>query len=78
MPRQIGRDRDAVESRGNRLRARLGHAVNAASWDETLAGARGQTVYWHAWGGDPQINAYIEWVGDQVKAATASIWSTSS
>jgi putative thiamine transport system substrate-binding protein len=45
----------------------LGHAVNAASWDETLAGARGQTVYWHAWGGDPQINAYIEWVGDQVE-----------
>ena len=46
----------------------LGHAVNAASWDDTLAEARGQTVYWHAWGGDPQINAYIEWVGDQVEA----------
>ena len=45
----------------------LGHAVNAASWDATLAQARGQTVYWHAWGGDPQINAYIEWVGDQVE-----------
>ena len=46
----------------------LGHAVNAASWDDTLAEARGQSVYWHAWGGDPQINAYIEWVGDQVEA----------
>ena len=46
----------------------LGHAVNAASWDETLAEARGQTVYWHAWGGDPQVNAYIDWVGDQVEA----------
>ena len=45
----------------------LGHAVNAASWDDTLAQARGQTVYWHAWGGDPQVNAYIEWVGDQVQ-----------
>jgi putative thiamine transport system substrate-binding protein len=45
----------------------LGHAVNAAPWDDTLAQARGQTVYWNAWGGDPQINAYIEWVGDQVQ-----------
>ena len=45
----------------------LGHTVNAASWDDTLAQARGQTVYWHAWGGDPQVNAYIEWVGDQVQ-----------
>ena len=50
----------------------LSHAVNAASWDDTLAQARGQTVYWHAWGGDPQINAYIEWVGDQVQKRHAS------
>src|SRR5918996_2531192 len=46
----------------------LGQAAHAASWDNTLAEARGQTVYWHAWGGDPQINDYIEWVGDQVEA----------
>jgi putative thiamine transport system substrate-binding protein len=45
----------------------LGQAAHAASWDHTLAQARGQTVYWHAWGGDPQINAYIEWVGEQVQ-----------
>ena len=44
----------------------LGQAAHAASWDDTLAQARGQTVYWHAWGGDPQVNAYIAWVGDQV------------
>jgi putative thiamine transport system substrate-binding protein len=43
-------------------------AAHAASWDETLAEARGQSVYWHAWGGDPQVNAYIAWVGDQVEA----------
>ena len=30
----------------------------------TLAEARGQTVYWNAWGGDEQINDYIAWVGD--------------
>jgi putative thiamine transport system substrate-binding protein len=45
----------------------LGQTAHAASWDDTLAEARGQTVYWHAWGGDPQINAYIDWVGDQVQ-----------
>ena len=45
----------------------LATPLNAASWDDTLAQARGQKVYWHAWGGDPQINAYIEWVGDQVQ-----------
>jgi putative thiamine transport system substrate-binding protein len=45
----------------------LGQAAHAASWEETLAEAQGQTVYWHAWGGDPQINAYIEWTGDQVQ-----------
>ncbi|MGH6898592.1 MAG: ABC transporter substrate-binding protein [Geminicoccaceae bacterium] len=46
----------------------LGQAAHAASWEDRLAEARGQTVYWHAWGGDPQINAYIDWVGDQVEA----------
>jgi putative thiamine transport system substrate-binding protein len=46
----------------------LAHTASAASWDDTLEEARGQTVYWHAWGGDPQINAYIAWVGEQVEA----------
>lgn len=40
----------------------------AAGWDGLLAEARGQTVYWHAWGGDPKINAFIAWVGDQAEA----------
>jgi len=39
-----------------------------ADWSETLAKAKGQTVYWNAWGGDPRTNAFIAWVGDQVKA----------
>src|SRR3546814_3731803 len=29
--------------------------------------AEGQAVYWNAWGGDARVNAYIAWVGDQVK-----------
>jgi putative thiamine transport system substrate-binding protein len=45
----------------------LAHA-RADAWDDTLAEARGQTVYWNAWGGDEQINAYIAWVGEQVAA----------
>jgi putative thiamine transport system substrate-binding protein len=40
--------------------------ARADAWDDTLAEARGQTVYWNAWGGDEQINDYIAWVGEQV------------
>ncbi|HMA14921.1 MAG TPA: ABC transporter substrate-binding protein, partial [Kiloniellaceae bacterium] len=36
-------------------------------WPEIVAAAEGQTVYWNAWGGDERVNAYIAWVGDQVK-----------
>ena len=42
--------------------------ARADAWDDTLAKARGQTVYWNAWGGDEQINAYIAWIGEQVAA----------
>ena len=37
--------------------------TSAADWQGTLAAARGQTVYFHAWGGDPKINDFIAWVG---------------
>ncbi len=40
----------------------------AGSWDDTLAKARGQTVYWNAWGGDPTTNDFIAWVGQRVRA----------
>jgi putative thiamine transport system substrate-binding protein len=33
-------------------------------WTAVLAEAKGQTVYWHAWGGDPKINDFIAWVGE--------------
>ena len=41
----------------------------AADWAEVLEEARGQTVYWYAWGGDARTNAFIEWVSDQTEAA---------
>ena len=34
-----------------------------------LAKARGQTVYWNAWGGDERTNSFIAWVGDEVQRA---------
>ncbi|MGH6931182.1 MAG: ABC transporter substrate-binding protein [Dongiaceae bacterium] len=38
------------------------------SWPEILAAARGQTVYFNAWGGSERINDYIAWVGERVAA----------
>ncbi len=45
-----------------------GPAVATDDWERITAAARGQTVYWNAWGGDERINAYIAWVGSQVSA----------
>jgi putative thiamine transport system substrate-binding protein len=39
-----------------------------ADWPAVEAAARGQTVYWHAWGGDARTNAYIAWAGAEVEA----------
>ncbi|MBZ8133912.1 ABC transporter substrate-binding protein [Afifella sp. IM 167] len=36
-----------------------------ADWDAVLKEARGETVYFHAWGGEPRINAYIAWAGEE-------------
>ncbi len=38
----------------------------ADDWSETVARAKGSTVYWNAWGGDERTNAFIAWVGDEV------------
>ena len=37
-------------------------------WDEVLDEARGQTVWFNAWGGSDRINEYLEWVGERVAA----------
>ncbi len=39
-----------------------------ANWESIVEAARGQTVYWHAWGGDPRINAFISSVGEDLQA----------
>ncbi|MFP4127390.1 MAG: ABC transporter substrate-binding protein [Alphaproteobacteria bacterium] len=41
-------------------------APDPADWAAVEDAARGQQVYWAAWGGEPRINAYIAWVADEV------------
>ena len=45
----------------------LAGAPAMADWQATLDAARGQTVYWNAWGGDARTNAFIEWAGEQTE-----------
>ena len=58
---------------GSALAALLGTPLAAQSpqvqdWDSILEAAQGQTVFWHAWGGDPRINAFIASVGADLQA----------
>ncbi|MCV9967286.1 ABC transporter substrate-binding protein [Pararhizobium sp. BT-229] len=41
-------------------------ATDAGNWPRVLEEARGQTVYFNAWGGSDAINAYIKWAGDEM------------
>ena len=36
------------------------------NWQQTLEEAKGQTVYFNAWGGSPEINAYLVWAGQEL------------
>ncbi|MDC9565476.1 MULTISPECIES: ABC transporter substrate-binding protein [unclassified Pseudoalteromonas] len=37
-------------------------------WQQIESLGKNQSVYFYAWGGDAQINAYIQWAAQQVKA----------
>ena len=41
-------------------------AAETRPWTDILGRAKGQKVYWNAWGGDDRNNAYIAWVGEEV------------
>ncbi|KGY12739.1 hypothetical protein NM22_08475 [Vibrio tubiashii] len=43
-------------------------SVAADQWQETVQKAKGQTVYFHAWGGSQEINRYIQWAGSELQA----------
>ncbi len=47
--------------------ASLAQAAETRPFAEIAGRAKGQTVYWNAWGGDDRNNAYIAWVGEEVK-----------
>jgi putative thiamine transport system substrate-binding protein len=38
-----------------------------ANWQATESAARGQSVYFNAWGGSEKINSYLAWVAAEVK-----------
>lgn len=42
------------------------HAAET-TWQQTLAEAKGQHVYFNAWGGSPEINAYLGWAGQELE-----------
>ncbi|SMP22784.1 ABC transporter substrate-binding protein [Roseibium denhamense] len=44
-----------------------GASAQDLSWEDVQAEADGQTVYFHAWGGEPRINAYIQWAAREVE-----------
>ena len=39
---------------------------DVTKWDDVLAEAMGQTIYFHAWGGSADANDFIAWAGEQV------------
>ena len=42
--------------------------AQSSDWTSTEARARGQSVYFNAWGGDPQTNAFLGWLAGEAKA----------
>lgn len=43
-------------------------AQDIADWASIEKAASGQTVYFNAWGGSENINAYLDWVGTEMKS----------
>lgn len=39
-----------------------------SSWSEITEQARGQTVYFNAWGGSERINQYLQWASERLQA----------
>jgi putative thiamine transport system substrate-binding protein len=39
---------------------------NSAQWQQTLKAARGQSVYFYAWGGSKAVNEYLRWATREI------------
>ncbi len=46
----------------------LATRAQGGDWARQLAAARGQTVYFNAWGGSERINTYLQWAAAEVNA----------
>ncbi|MEM8978915.1 MAG: ABC transporter substrate-binding protein [Pseudomonadota bacterium] len=44
----------------------LAQNPDPADWSSVTEAAKGQTVYWNAWGGSTTTNAFLDWVGSRV------------
>jgi putative thiamine transport system substrate-binding protein len=42
------------------------HPLLRRPWADVVAAARGQTVFWNAWGGDDRTNGFIAWANDRI------------
>lgn len=42
-------------------------AVDVSNWEQIEENAQGQTVYFNAWGGSQEINAYLRWAGSEIQ-----------
>ncbi|WP_028025383.1 ABC transporter substrate-binding protein [Enterovibrio calviensis] len=42
-------------------------ATDLSNWEQIEKDAKGQTVYFNAWGGSQEINAYLRWAGDTLE-----------
>ena len=45
----------------------IGGQLYAGNWEDILKSAKGQIVYFNAWGGSDGINDYIHWAAEQAK-----------
>jgi putative thiamine transport system substrate-binding protein len=76
-PEDLGCQSTIFELKGQSMKL-LGYALALAlpttvfadpdpkNWEAVLEEARGQTVYWNAWGGSTTTNDFIAWVGERV------------
>ena len=39
---------------------------NSTQWQQTLKNARGQSVYFYAWGGSKAVNEYLRWASREI------------
>ena len=48
-------------------RSAAGSLYAADGWQAIQQQAKGQTVWFNAWGGDPAVNRYLEWVSGEMQ-----------